>query len=131
MSPFRPYVAIAVAALLVAGFSSAAAAKNLVTSVSAKAVPDKYSGDCPAALEFVGTIKVSKFPVTVEYLWERSNRSRTQVRRIQVRSAVQKITDEWSVGGAPGAPLKVWEKLTILSPSNVSSALAKASVSCK
>jgi hypothetical protein len=131
MSSIRPYVAVAAAALVAASFSGAALAKNTITSISAKAVPDKYSGDCPAALEFVGTIKVSKFPVTVEYLWERSNHSRTQVRRIQVRSAVQNITDEWSVGGAPGAPLKVWEKLTILSPSNISSALAKASVSCK
>ena len=120
----------AVAAILILCCASAAIAKEIVTSVKVIAVPADYAGACPAALEFVGTVKVSKHPVTVEYLWERSNGSRTQPRRIQIRSAVQKITDEWAIGGAPGT-LKVWEKLTILSPSTISSATAKASVNCR
>lgn len=93
------------------------------------AVPDRYAGDCPAALEFTATVRIAKPPVTLEYVWERSNGSRTQVRRIQARSGTQKITDEWAIGGAPGT-LKVWEKLTLLSPLNVSSGVAKATVEC-
>ncbi|MGH8457370.1 MAG: hypothetical protein ACRETW_08460 [Stenotrophobium sp.] len=107
-----------------------AAAKPAITRVSATARPEVFNGECPAALEFVGTIRVSKHPVTVEYVWERSNSSRSAVRRIQVRSAVQLITDEWSVGG-PSGQMQVWEKLTILSPVNIASAKAMATVNCK
>ncbi|MGH8461845.1 MAG: hypothetical protein ACRESS_09580 [Stenotrophobium sp.] len=107
-----------------------AAAKPAVTSVSAQARPAEYSGDCPAALEFVGTFRVSHHPVVVEYVWERSNHSRSAVRRIQARGTLQTITDEWGVGGPPGT-MQVWEKLIILSPNSISSAVAKATVNCQ
>lgn len=132
MNPSR-LLALAAASLLstsATAIFAAPEAKGVITSVSAVAQPASYSGDCPAPLEFVGTIKVSKFPTVVEYLWERSNGTRTQGRRIQVRSGVQKITDEWGVGGAPGT-MHVWERLKILSPATLSSAMAKATVSCK
>lgn len=132
MNPSRLWAATALALSLtsVPAAFAAHAAKSVITSVSAVAQPENYSGDCPAALEFVGTVKVSKFPTVVEYLWERSNGTRTTVRRIEVRSAVQKITDEWGIGGAPGA-MHVWERLKILSPATLSSAMAKATVNCK
>lgn len=129
MKSFR-LPAVAVLSLLACGASLPASARAPITAVTAAAVPAHYAGACPAALEFVGSFKVSKAPVTVEYLWERSNGSRTQVRRIQARSGTQKITDEWAVGGAPGT-LKVWEKLVILSPSTISSAMATASIDCR
>ena len=128
MRPFRlPALA---APLLLLSFAAPVLAKGPVTSVQAYANPRNYAGECPAPLEFVGLIKVSRHPVVVEYLWERSNGSRTQVRRIQARSGTQKITDEWAIGGAPGT-LKVWEKLTLLSPLNLSSGVAKATVECR
>ena len=115
---------------MVFGIPAAAATASSVTEVSAQVRPAEYHGECPAALEFVGTIKVSAHPVVVEYVWERSNHSRSQVRRIEVRGAVQTITDEWGVGGLPAAQ-EVWEKLTILSPNSISSAVAKATVHCQ
>jgi len=132
MSLSRLLAAFAVALSLtsVSPAFAAPASKGAITSVNVVAKPANYSGDCPAALEFVGTIKVSKFPAVVEYLWERSNGTRTSVRRIEVRSGTQKITDEWGVGGAPGT-MQVWEKLKILSPATLSSAMAKATVNCK
>ena len=129
MRPFRlPALA---APLLLLSFAAPVLAKGPVTSVQAYANPRNYAGECPAPLEFVGLIKVSRHPVVVEYLWERSNGTRSQVRRIQVRSGLQRITDEWGVGGPPGDPMQVWEKLKILSPSTLSSATAKATVRCK
>ncbi|TXH03043.1 MAG: hypothetical protein E6R07_13195 [Nevskiaceae bacterium] len=109
---------------------SHAKAAEPVAVAGVVAVPDHYAGDCPAALEFTATVRIAKPPVTLEYVWERSNGSRTQVRRIQARSGTQKITDEWAIGGAPGT-LKVWEKLTLLSPLNLSSGVAKATVECR
>ena len=124
-----PSFYVAVAALLY-GCCGAVLARDAVTSVTATATPASYAGSCPTTLQFAGTIKLSRHPATVEYLWERSNGSRTPVKRIQVRSATQKVTDDWSIGGEPGT-LKVWEKLTILSPNAISSATAKASVNCR
>ena len=122
-------IAVSALMLLAVDASAAAPKKDAVSVVGVVAVPAHYEGACPAALEFVGTLKLQKFPVTVEYLWQRSDGSRTQVRRIQARSARQKITDEWEIGGAPGR-MEVWERLTILSPAQISSAIAEASVNC-
>lgn len=119
-------VAWAIAAIL----PQAASAGAVVTGVSAVARPAQYRGACPAPLEFVGTIKVSHHPVVVEYVWERSNHTRSEVRRIQARSATQVLTDAWGVGGPPGT-MQVWEKLTILSPNAIGSSGAKAEVHCQ
>lgn len=107
-----------------------ASAAPVVKSVSAHARPAQYRGECPAPLEFVGTIKLRHHPVVIEYAWERSNHTRSEVRRIQARSATQIITDAWGVGGPPGK-MQVWEKLTILSPTQISSFKAKAEVHCQ
>lgn len=108
----------------------AASAGSAVTGVSAHARPAQYRGDCPAPLEFVGTVKLGRHPVVLEYVWERSNHTRSEVRRIQARSAKQVLTDAWGVGGPPGK-MQVWEKLTILSPDMISSGQARVEVDCR
>lgn len=52
---------------------SVVAQEHTVTKVVVVANPKAYHGPCPAKIQFVGTIFVSKHPVTVECQRERSD----------------------------------------------------------
>lgn len=106
------------------------AQERTVTKVVAIAKPKMYDGPAPATLEFVGTIFVSRHPVTVEYQWERSDGAKGERRKITIRSEGQGVKDSWQLG-APGEHLRVWEKLHVLVPTGIASAAAVVTVNCR
>jgi hypothetical protein len=101
-----------------------------VTRVVAVVNPKKYAGPCPAHLRFTGTIFVKNPPVAVEYQWERSDGATGEVQRAEIRSAGQGFDDTWDLGEGK-MRTRVWERLHVLSPRNVKSNAAAATVICR
>lgn len=108
----------------------ALAQPRTVASVRIVAKPRAYVGHCPATLEFIATIRVSRHPVRVEYQWERSDGGRGPREVIEIRSAGQGVTDTWTLGG-PGQRRVVWERLHVLAPTGISSPQARVRIDCR
>lgn len=104
--------------------------RSRVASASVSLTGEAKVHACPAKLEFAGTVKSEKYPVTVECQWERSDGAHSDRRRIEVKSADQRITDTWYVN-VPGKQLAVWEKLHVVVPNELSSEPARAEVDCR
>jgi hypothetical protein len=101
-----------------------------VTLVGAVARPRVYRGPCPANIEFIATVFVSRHPVWIEYDWERSDGSRSARQRVQIRSAGQGIRTTWTLGGRRDHR-EVWERLHVLAPTGISSPAARARINCQ
>lgn len=101
-----------------------------VTRVGVVSKPQVYTGPCPAPLEFIGTIHVSRYPVRVTYVWERSDGAVGPRETVVIRSAGRGVSDSWQLGGR-GQHLRVWEQLHVVAPSNVRSPRAIARVNCR
>jgi len=123
-------VAAAIAAAAAFATIPAHAQVHTVTGVGAFASPKSYRGGCPATIEFVGTIRVSHYPVRVEYAWERSDGARSERRVIDVRSPTRRVNDHWRLG-AHGERINVWERLHVLAPTGISSGEAHAHLDCR
>ena len=102
---------------------------HTVTKVVVIGKPSTYTGPCPAEIQFVGTIFVSEPPVTVEYEWERSDGARGERHRLEIRSAGQGVYETWKLG-EPTKHMRVWERLHILSPRNMTSPHAVVTINC-
>jgi hypothetical protein len=109
---------------------TAYAQQRTVTRVGVVAKPQVYTGPCPANLRFIGTIHVSRYPVPVEYVWERSDHAVGPRKRVEITSAGRGVTDSWRLG-ARGEHLHVWEQLHVLAPTNVRSPRAFVRVNCR
>jgi hypothetical protein len=127
MKRFRA-VTLLCAALAIA--LAASAQQRTVTRVGVIPKPQTYNGPCPAPLQFIGTIHVSRYPVSVEYVWERSDHAIGPRQRVEVTSVGHGVIDHWKLGGR-GEHLHVWEQLHVLSPSNVRSPRAYVQVNCR
>src|SRR5437763_15873792 len=79
----------------------AVAQQRAVTNVVAVAKPKRYEGRCPASIEFVGTIFVSR-PTTVSYRWERSDHATGPVQTVTINSAGQGVTARWQLSRPVG-----------------------------
>ncbi len=101
-----------------------------VTRVGVVAKPQVWTGRCPAPLEFIGTIHVSRYPVRVTYVWERSDGAVGPRQSVEIRSAGRGVSDTWQLG-ARGEHLRVWEQLHVIAPSNVRSPRAAVRVNCR
>ena len=101
-----------------------------VTRVGAVAKPKAYSGQCPAEIQFIGTIRVSRHPVSVEYVWERSDGAQSRRQRVVIRSAGQAVREYWTLG-ARAERLHVWEQLHVLAPTNIRSPRVAVRVNCR
>jgi hypothetical protein len=124
-------VVIVVSAVLITGMMATRLfAQHTVTKVVAIAKPAHYTGPCPADIQFIATVFVSRHPVTIEYQWERSDHARGPRQRLEIRSAGQGIYDTWRLG-ARGQHLRVWQKLHVLAPTGISSAPAVAQLTCR
>jgi len=103
--------------------------KSTVTKVVAIAKPKSFKGPCPAEIQFVGTIFVKNPPVTVEYQWERSDGATGERKRLEIGSAGEGVYDSWKLGEGK-QHMHVWERVHVLSPRNVLSGKASASINC-
>ena len=101
-----------------------------VTSVRVVAKPKNFRGHCPAEIQFIGTIRVSRHPVQVEYVWERSDGARSERQHVVIRSAGQSINEYWTLG-SHGQRTQIWEQLHILAPTNIRSARVPVRVDCR
>jgi hypothetical protein len=125
--PMRSSI-LSILALLVA--ISLTAQVRTVTRVGIVAKPRSYSGPCPVTLQFIGTIHVRRYPVWVEYEWERSDGARGRRERVEITSAGRGVSDTWHLG-AGRQRMKVWERLHVLAPTGISSPAARVTVNCR
>ena len=107
-----------------------AAAPAPVARIDVVAKPEAYIGKCPANVSFIATLHLARWPVTVQYHWERSDGTRTKRERVEVRGARHSLTDLRRVG-AHGQRLHVWERLHVTAPNAISSHQARAIVTCR
>lgn len=122
--------ALAMGLIVLLSSQPLSAQKKIVTKVVATAKPKAYKGKAPAHIEFIGTIFVSKHPVTVEYEWERSDGAKGGHLKVEVRGPRAVVKDTWDVG-ASGEHLRIWEKLHVFSPNIGYSTVAVSDVRCK
>ena len=108
--------------------TTAEAQQYTVTKVVAIAKPNTYAGPCPATIEFVGTIFVSR-PARVEYRWERSDGAMGPRESVDISSAGKGVTTTWQVG-TPHRSFNGWEKLHVLAPNSISSNEAAVQIKC-
>jgi hypothetical protein len=120
----------AVAAALAALSLAAYAEVHTVTRVGIVAKPKVYRGDCPATLEWIATIHVSRHPVKVTYQWERSDGAHGPRQEVEINAAGMGVSDTWQLG-APGMHKTVWERLHVLAPTGISSPTAPVKVDCR
>ena len=109
---------------------SLAAKVRTVTSVGLVAKPRSYSGPCPATLRFIGTIHVSRYPVWVDYQWERSDGARGRRQRIRIDSVGRGVSETWQLGSGRQR-MQVWERLHVLAPTGISSPAVRVNVRCR
>ena len=120
-----------IVSVLVFLFAMSLAAKvRTVTSVGIVAKPRSYSGPCPVTLQFIGTIHVSRFPVWVDYVWERSDGARGRRQRVRIDSAGRGVSETWRLGSRRQR-MQVWERLHVLAPTGINSPVARVNVNCR
>ena len=121
----------AVLAASLAALSLAALAQvHTVTRVGLVAKPRVYNGSCPATIDFIGTIHVSRHPARVEYEWERSDGGRGRREVVEIRSAGQGVRESWTLG-RPGEHITVGMRLHVLAPTGISSPEVRVRVNCR
>jgi hypothetical protein len=94
----------ALAACVAAVSLTAFAQVHTVTRVGLVAKPRVYNGSCPATIDFIGTIRVSRHPARVEYEWERSDGGRGRREVVEIRSAGQSGTPRSACGSTSWHP---------------------------
>jgi hypothetical protein len=118
------------AACLAAASLAAYAQIHTVTHVGLVAKPRVYNGECPARIDFIGTIRVSRHPARVEYEWERSDGGRGRREVVDIRSAGQSVRETWTLG-RPGEHITVGMRLHVVAPTGISSPEVRVRVNCR
>lgn len=105
---------------------------------AAIASPQRYGGNCPARIEFVGHVTVTIPGTTVTYRWIRSNGDSSKLLRAQIgkvgdtgtRVTAAIPSDIWHVG-QQGRTAQFWEVLHIESPLDIQTQPADVRVECR
>lgn len=105
-------------------------AQRTVTRVGIVAKPRAWDGPCPASIEFIATIHVSRSPAWVEYQWERSDGAKGPRQRVEIRGEGRGVSDVWRLGGRRQR-LAIWERLHVLAPTGIYSPAARVTVNCR
>ncbi|HET9471226.1 MAG TPA: hypothetical protein VFO24_08980 [Usitatibacter sp.] len=119
-------LAAALAAVSLAAFAQI----HTVTRVTLVAKPRVYNGSCPATIDFIGTIHLSRHPARVEYEWERSDGARGRREVIEIRAAGQGVRESWTLG-RPGEHTTIGMRLHVLAPTGISSPEVRVRVNCR
>jgi len=124
----------ALVALTVLGAGQILTAQEAVSGVSVTANVQTYSGKCPAKIKFTGVIEVNKYPLTLNYQWERSDGAKGPKKVERVPSAKTKtvtVVDYWQLG-AKGDSMTVSAKLRVRTGNlDLASAPAEVTIHCK
>ena len=133
---------VALGALILAAAPLAAQQSAGGVLPAAIASPERYAGNCPARIEFVGHVTVTLPGTTITYRWERSTGDSSKLLRAQIgvaaanrdsvpaRVTVAIPSDFWYVS-RPGRSGQFWEVLHVESPVDVRSRTAYVSVDCR
>ena len=122
--------------LLLAVFSAgqlATYADEAIGSVTVTANKTSYTGKCPTTIKFTGKIEVNKFPMSLNYHWERSDGAKTAVKVVHVKKGTKTLTvvDTWKLGAA-GKHVDGWVKLIVNSGNtHITSDPANFTLDCK
>jgi hypothetical protein len=100
-----------------------------VSALPATAIPKRFSGKCPATITFHSVVRANKYPVTVEYQWERSDGA-SGAKQTMTLDGEGSVQESWQLGGA-GEHLAIWERVHVLSPNVMSSGPAHVRVVCE
>jgi len=85
--------------------------------VTLTASPSRYEGTCPARIRFEGRVGIAAHPMVFNYVFERSDGAKSQLKVARAPNANTKtvtVVEVWQVGAA-GQRLHVWEKLRVAS----------------
>lgn len=104
-------------------------------SAELKAVPETYSGPCPATIKFHGKITVtniSRPPLKIQYKFIRSDGAFDPVKTITFeRDGTRQVTDTWTIGGPTLPAFEGWKAIKIVYPQDVESNKANFKIECK
>jgi hypothetical protein len=100
-----------------------------VTAARIRVVPERYTGVCPAKLQFLGIITTDG-PAEVKYTWASSDGATWPETTIKMPAAGTRPVNESREMGAPGQVENGWIQLKVLSPNTVLSAQGKYLVAC-
>lgn len=92
--------------------------------------PGEYSGPSPARIQFSAAVFVNKYPLKINYRWERSDGAKSQPQTLEIAGPVQGVTTTWTLG-APGKRYQIWERLHILAPVDIAAEPGRAAVVCR
>jgi hypothetical protein len=97
-----------------------------VSVVNATVDIPSFTGACPKTFTFSGTIATSG-PATVTYRWERSDNAQSPIQTLTFAAAgSQTVTETWQLG----ATYSGWERLHVLTPSDLLSNQATFNLTC-
>jgi multidrug efflux pump subunit AcrA (membrane-fusion protein) len=126
------FIALSVLAVL-SYCAPALVARQGVTEVTVTASPQSYNGPCPGRVKFTGTIHIDRYPMTLNYQWERSDGAKGPVKVVHVPSAkTRSITavDYWQVSAR--GRLQIRERLHVRTgKTDIASSAATATVNCR
>jgi hypothetical protein len=100
------------------------------TAARIRVVPVRYTGACPAKLQFMGNITTDG-PAEVRYTWESFDGGTWPQTTIKFTAAGTKPVRESRQMGAPGQVQNGWMQLKVLAPDALHSTQAKFVVACK
>jgi hypothetical protein len=107
-----------------------------VAATMMKAQPESYSGACPTVITFrghiaaAGTAITPSNPITVKYVFIRSDGATGPVRTVTFTSqGAQTVSTTWQIGG-PGFSTSGWQAIRIISPDHKDSKKAYFSLHC-
>jgi hypothetical protein len=100
-----------------------------VTAARIRVVPERYTGVCPAKLQFLGAITTDG-PAEVKYTWADSEGSTWPETTIKAPAASTRPVSESREMGAPGQIQNGWMQLKVLAPNAVQSVQGKYIVAC-
>lgn len=104
-------------------------------SAELKAIPETYSGRCPATIRFEGKITVTNItrpPLKVQYKFIRSDGAFAPVHTINFeRDGSKAVNTTWTLGGPSLPAYEGWQAIKVVYPQDVESNRANFKIECK
>src|SRR3974377_1203205 len=96
-------VALSLVAVLVLSCLASTVAAHEIGGVTVKASPETYNGPCPARIRFTGLIEIQRYPMTLNYHWERSDGAKGPVKVFHATRTTRTLTtvEPWQISN-PG-----------------------------
>ncbi len=123
---------VMVGLFLLAGMADAHAQPTITAKL--KAVPDSYSGKCPATIKFEGMISVKNLtrpPLRLQYKFIRSDGAHAPVNTLLFEGdGAKPVHTTWTLGGPELPAFSGWEAIKVVYPQDVESNHADFKIKC-